>query len=189
MEFERIFWLDDFPSFLYGLGRHGVNIRELARRTSFAFDFEHGEEILKSGDFDLYVLDGDFPNRLSFERREFLREIVRKIERGEKVSLEEMMELQTGGRYSSQEGDFNFMRFFQKHLEGRDKEVVIYSMNDFAPVMGFNLGLPVYSKRGMFENEKLIQLIKRFYGEKFSDSEILLGERGLTEDFVKRYLI
>jgi len=76
MQYERIFWLEDNPVFIETFQRIAdesqipFDLAQLLSRTTFAYDFEMGREILqREKPFDLYVLDNGFPGSSTRERR------------------------------------------------------------------------------------------------------------------------
>ncbi|MDO8510941.1 MAG: hypothetical protein Q7S55_02135, partial [Nanoarchaeota archaeon] len=71
MRYQKIFWLEDTPDILGDVLRicagHNVDRASLFSRTSFAPDYQTGANMVQNRDFDLHILDGDFPEATSTE--------------------------------------------------------------------------------------------------------------------------
>ncbi len=69
MTYQHIFWLDDSPNFFDRMEavaqQHALSfdLFSLLRRTTVVFDLEMAVEVVSREQFDLYILDADFPNR------------------------------------------------------------------------------------------------------------------------------
>ena len=73
MRYEKIFWLEDNPYFLPYLSRRvkdaNLQLSYLLSRVTFAYDFLGGERIVRTNDFDLYIINGDFPDNMRQARK------------------------------------------------------------------------------------------------------------------------
>ncbi len=175
--YDRIFWLDDNPSFLSFLPQvsRELDLQGLLGRTTFAYDFQMGEEIVGKSEFDLYILDGDFPSRLHDGRRHYISQFLQALRQGLNVRFfgEESRESNT------------FVRFFKQLLAGR--RAVVFSLSDDAILPAHNLGLPYFAK-GLEDKSDIVKTLE--YSLRFRDGTRREGwECGGIEDFVKSYLI
>jgi len=189
--FEKIFWLEDNPDFLqcfselalsYGLK---LNTQDLLSRTEFAFSFNHGKDIIEKGtQFDLHILDADFPNDVLPRRA---REIQRFLEETKKGS---------GGRLefvSDRQIYDNFIRFHREFL--KEKRTIVYSMSYGAIGPAFKLGLPFYNKSSfeLGEGEKIIKEYllssKGQFAEGLDKEAVAKWEVGGTPELIQRYLV
>ena len=78
-KYNNIFWLDDRPDFLEFLFRRtDLDREDLFSRVTWAYDFEDGAKKVNTT-FDLYVLDGDFPDTATDEERKTIEDCLNKI--------------------------------------------------------------------------------------------------------------
>jgi hypothetical protein len=189
MKYERIFWLEDLPhSVLPYLKLGDVDMDEFFDKTTFAFDYQQGKDVLQNGEeFDLYVLDGDFPDMLSEERRGFLSNYVRDFFLGKTVSHEDALRLEGDESRYGKEWALNFQRFFMENLESVKEKVVIYSREILVGVAGNALGLPVYCKRNYVDLEERDKLIDKIVQE----NNLEMAKRmiyGTRREFIQEHL-
>src|SRR3989344_1614594 len=141
--YERIFWLDDCPDVLGNLlsigKKFGLERESLLPRITWAYDSEMGANIVKQHDFDLYILDGDFPDTTSNEQKKSIDDFLTKVNH----SLLWVDSPLPSCGYDTI--DSNFARFSTTHLQNKTP-VVIFSMSTIAPVSAFHLSLPFYGK-------------------------------------------
>ena len=150
MSYQRIFWLDDSPNFFDRIEADAQNAKILldlsavVRRTIFAFDLEMAVEIVAREAFDLYILDGDFPNRAPDERREALKVYMQKVRAG---SIDHWEQYPHDGDHK---GNVNNNAFFlyeqQRSNFAADAKVVVHSMSQAAVVLAYLFDLPIYAK-------------------------------------------
>ncbi|GAG01548.1 unnamed protein product, partial [marine sediment metagenome] len=145
MGFSKIFWLEDYPDLLSKLAsRFSLNLEMILEKTTFAHDFETGREITGHKEFDLYILDGDFPNRISEEHLKGVEEYLQRIKRGIWNKDDFIQGL-------SDMGLNNFSRFYTQCLANTPGKKVVFSASTFAPALAYHLGLPFYAKGSMPE--------------------------------------
>lgn len=146
MKYERIFWLEDTPDILGDIlcicARHQVDKDSLFPRITFAPDYETGAEIVHGENFDLYILDADFPEATSQEWKEYYWNFMSQVSKDTK-------HFHFKDKYG--EGNFgrsanNFSCFFAEFLQRKPGKTIVYSISTMAPLVAFHLGLPFYSK-------------------------------------------
>lgn len=150
MTYQRIFWLDDSPNFfdrMESVAQQAalpLDLSTVLRRTTFAFDLEMAIESVQREQFDLYILDCDFPNRASDERRAALDAYIAKV-RSEIV--DHWREYPRDGDHKDNVDNNGFI-FFERHynLIPLDAKVLVHSMSGAAPVLAYLFDLPIYGK-------------------------------------------
>ena len=187
MSCKKIFWLEDNPDFFswfrWLAQDIGVefDLSELLSRITFAYDFQSGKEIVAANQFDLYVLDGDFPHRLSDQRKATIDACVENIRTTGAAVLPSDSVAQDAVVYN------NFVRFYKECLSGR-QGVVVFSMSYDAIRPSCDLRLPFYFKRGD-DPEGVVSWLKRS-GHLYADEpEIDGGEYGSKKELLERYLL
>jgi len=154
MSKPKIFWLDDHPQFstikmIDDFSKGRITHKKLLEHTTFAYDFETGEEILRSGEeFDLYIMDGDFPVQMKQEQKQRVDEFFERLKQDPENSYKSRLE---GGYRDSYYSAF--IEFTIKHLQG--KPFVIHSMSQEALNQSFLLGFPFYKKGLANETDKI----------------------------------
>lgn len=155
--FERIFWLDDFVDDAgYGIDwlavvPPSVRLSDLVEKLTFAFDLEMAKELIAKQYFDLYILDGDFPDRLSPARIKMLEDYVSAL-RGSRNPGKEALPLWKESDLSVIEGagsqivGCNFRHLYRDHLKEKGALVVVYSRSENAAGVACSLSLPFYTK-------------------------------------------
>ena len=142
-KYNKIFWLDDRPDFLELFFREtSLKREELFARVTWAYDFEDGAKKVQ-GDYDLYILDGDFPDSTSLAEKKMIDDCLEKIRTNEWSDRLLGLENPVAN---------NFARFYTEFLTGKNN-VVVLSMSTFAPLVAFPLGLPFYCKGGLNPEE------------------------------------
>jgi len=144
MKDKKIFWLDDHLDFstitsIEDLSEGLITPSTLVKNTSFAYDFESGKKLLSSRDkgFELYIIDGDFPQIMEPNQIERVENFLSVFGKGVH-------------RHNRLEGGFRnqyynaFIEFCLKYLH--DKNFVIHSMSLDAKKLSFLLGFPFYAK-------------------------------------------
>jgi hypothetical protein len=155
MTHQKIFWLDDNPNFLERVLRvarqHGTTQESLFPRITFAFDRTMADEILATQSFDLYILDGDFPDRLPDHHRQALDAIVQKSTPfSESRYYDHMEQAGVADVYSEATVVWcNFVRVYYQHLAAQAPVVVLSSAGTPARLRAFHAGLPFYGKNGL----------------------------------------
>ena len=196
MKYDKIFWMEDMADWLgYTIkdcAHHGVDKDSLFSRITFACDYEQGAEIVNREDFDLYIIDGDFPNSTTIgEKEQFANDLA-------SVNAEtELNDL--SGEIARNSLSCNFVKFYRKFLTEKSGDAIIYSGNLIAPQLAFHLDLPFYSK---WADEKVTEwaIRKDGYGEhlmwllpkgvEMRPPHLLNNwEHGSREDLIKRYLV
>ncbi|MEK6809312.1 MAG: hypothetical protein AABY40_01430 [Nanoarchaeota archaeon] len=206
MKYQKIFWLEDTPDILGDVLRicaeHGVDKDSLFSRITFAPDYESGAEIVKAQEFDLYLLDADFPETTDegWKKRywEFMQNISLKTEHGDFLQyFEDKNESRYGPGYIGPSNN-NFSRFFDQFLRDQNKTAV-YSISSIAPTVAFHYGLPFYSKA--LDKEDIEKVVARNIGDerflsRFIPAHIVpkiqdleQWEYGSRFEFVERYLL
>lgn len=182
MKYNNIFWLDDNPWFLsYKLSHPNLDLKKLLQRVTFAYDFEDGERITKASEFDLYILDGDFPNRLLDSRKEQLKEQISALTRGEKVEIKSY--------YQNDQVYGNFMNFYRKQLTEKNDKTIVYSIADTAAAEAFSLDLPFYHKSIRTSEQIIHQVNISEHPFKIDKDKLKVWEHGITNELIERYLI
>ncbi|MBT4174325.1 hypothetical protein HOC80_03900 [archaeon] len=183
MDFERIFWLDDYPIFLPWLQR-GLHpgFSELMQRTTLAFDTNEGAEIVADQEFDLYVLDADVPD-VSGPDKNWLGRFVADLVEGQRVEIRDYV-----GHPGS--GCDDFVAFYFDHLKGKIPEgakVVVCSVAQAAQSSAYSVGLPFYVKgvgrKHGIERNVWHDIRKRFFSGPVRDA---FADGHLGEDFYTR---
>lgn len=190
MTYQRIFWLDDRPDFFDSLeyltkeAGLSLDLSALVRRTTFAFDFEMGREILERKQFDLHILDGDFPNQAPDGRRAALAAYLAKVRDGPVNYWEEYP------NYKNREEDIpnNFVPFYRTCLSrlSADKKVLVFSSSNEAPVLAYLFDIPIYAKNQ--DGEKVpLELVRKFAARDFSRPFSRFGvHEGVEEQFLQK---
>lgn len=149
MSIERIFWLDDSPNFFDRMedvaqsANLPLDLPALIRRTTFAFDFEMGVAALEE-EFDLYILDGDFPNRVNDARRAGLEAYLEKVRAG---PVNHWKEYPRNGDHEGNVHNNGFLFYQQQRPKiPSDKKVLVHSMSEPAQVLAYLFDLPIYVK-------------------------------------------
>jgi hypothetical protein len=142
---SSIFWLEDNPYHVDILVQRArsrnppVDLSCLLRSIDFAYDYEMGADTVRSAEpFGLYILDADFPQRLSDERRASFAGFIDALRRGERPHY-------NAGGHREEFVLNNFLRFYREQL-GPQCKSVIFSQSRHAAVAAFNAGLPFYFK-------------------------------------------
>ena len=187
MHYERIFWLDDNPWFLDKFSTfHNLDLAPMLRRVTFAHDFEDGRRIVEEREFDLYILDADFPKILDSTRKQNLIDKLDYLRRREKAVIGLYPQDNTVENY--------FLDFYEENLD-KNMKVVVYSISENAPKAALKLGLPFYSKSSSWETSKKIKERMRMVRPDLEISEdeleVLLRdwECGSSKMFVDTYLL
>ena len=200
MAIQRIFWLDDnfafLGRFLHISKSYGLTKESLFAKVTFAYDQEMGESIIKNKDFDLYILDGDFPRITSEKYREKLNVFLNGITSENKhyAVCDELNKLsnETKGPFVNR-----FAEFYLNNLRDKTGKVIVHSLSSFAPHIAFHLGLPFYGKVIDADDIKIIvnkliddPSIDYFIGSVYKKNVSFLEgwEIGSCEDLIKRYL-
>lgn len=174
--YEKLFWLDDSPTFLPSLG---IDLVALLNRTTFAFDFNQAKNIVsRVTDFDLHILDGDFPNEIETDLRVALNDWLESIRRGNEPDV--------FTRYSGNIEYDNFIPFYEQLLQ--DRKVIVHSASLVAAEYACKVHLPFYSKRSGYNEkdvEHMVDSAWRTTGWKLDPEG---WEFGSTKDMVERYL-
>ena len=127
MAFEDIFWVEDNPSFLERTILHaeeqGISRKAFFNAITFVHDMVTAKKILSSKKFRHYVLDFDFPNMLTQERTQKIREYLTKLEKGEEAYLKDDDRL-------SEEN--NGWLLINRELQDSKDRIIISSRSGFA---------------------------------------------------------
>lgn len=201
MKHNSIFWLEDDPAMILpALERDGKYLyfdsREFLKRTTLAYDFNSGRDLIMKKDYSLYILDGDFPDTSRTSDKEFIDDYVGRFKEG-KAKEDEWIE-----RIYPDDKPYNFVPFYLEHLDKMRGKTVVYSMNDGALILSFHLGLPGFdkSKIGPEEKRKFVLKNTRLMsptacklfpsGYKLRDVSLLRSwECGGTKELIKNYLL
>ncbi|MEK6825668.1 MAG: hypothetical protein AABY00_02695 [Nanoarchaeota archaeon] len=182
-KYSRIFWLEDNPDFMHWLcsTRHTPNadIDNLLSRVTFAFDFEMGRDILSREQFDLYILDGDFPDNSPLYRRDYLQRYLRE------QCMESMQEGIKGHIVWS-----NFIKFSKECLVGR-QPLVIYSLSERAAVGAYVRQLPFFYKTSDTDGAEKIKEYVKSCEQEFPQglpNSLDKWELGVDKDLARDYL-
>ncbi|PIN79715.1 hypothetical protein COV16_02820 [Candidatus Woesearchaeota archaeon CG10_big_fil_rev_8_21_14_0_10_34_8] len=166
--YRRIFWLDDSPNFFDRMEvvakreLLSFDLTALANRTRFAFDLEMAIQIVKQDQFDLYILDGDFPDRMPDERRAALEAYIAKVRTGLVDHFNDYPR-----KEDHEDNVYNNGFIFYGGVQfPEDAKVVVHSMSLAAPVLAYIFGLPIYTKNDRPE-EAAEQLKKDFAAWRF----------------------
>jgi len=150
VQYNKIFWLEDMPDFLeyyFSNGAHtGLNRNDLLARIAWAHDFEEGASIVQNSDFNLYVLDADFPDVCTPQHRKNVEDCLRMIKNNN-------FEYGNIIRDNNDVVTNNFVKFYQQFLLQSKNRVIVHSMSTLAPIFAFALNLPFYCKGGLNKDE------------------------------------
>jgi len=193
MKFNKIFWLEDNPEFIKyypykNIGGRSLDISQLLQRTCFAFDFETGREIVSNDKFDLYILDGDFPNKMGDKEKEDISDFLRLFRVG---SAKEACGLNFGKGKIVYD---NFVRFYKDCLVklSTPGRVIVNSMSLGAMIAAFRLGLPFYYKHADSGDDAFLDFLRGASGrtiDKIDEKALANWERGSVRELLERYLI
>ena len=150
MSYQRIFWLDDSPNFfdrMEAVARSveiSLDLSAVIGRTTFAFDLEMAIEIVTKEQFNVYILDADFPNRAPDERRGALEAYMQKVRGG---PVNHWNEYPRDGDHKGNVNNNGFLFYEQQrsHFAANGK-VVVHSMSEAAPILAYLFDLPLYTK-------------------------------------------
>ncbi|MBI5001784.1 hypothetical protein HZC31_00195 [Candidatus Woesearchaeota archaeon] len=155
MTYQRIFWLDDSPNFFDRMENVALeaalplDLSGLLRRTTFTFDLEMAVDVVSREQFDLYILDADFPNRMPDERRASLDAYLVKVCAG---VVDHWKEYPSDGDHQGNVNNNGFIFYEQQRSHfAPEAKVLVHSMSDAAPVLAYLLDLPMYSKNTNLE--------------------------------------
>ncbi len=189
--FEKIFWLDDTPFFLEKLseiareGGRSLPLEDLLARCTFALDFETGVRIVSDQEFDLYILDGDFPDKLPPSQQERVTEFLGALRKGQPFRVDYEAENCGVGSKGN-----NFVRFYKRHVR-KDKPVVVFSASDqgsdAASIFACWDKLPFYTKRDT--DLSVLFFAVNLFGRSYSGLTTEGWEFGGKKELVERYLI
>lgn len=146
MKYQKIFWLEDTPHILGEVLRicsgHNLDKDSLFSRITFAPDYQAGAEIVHKQDFDLYILDADFPDATREGWKEQFWQLMQQVsaDTGYMYFKDRFGEGYIGHSTN------NFAPFFDEFLSGRKEKTIVYSTSTIAPAVAFHYGLPFYSK-------------------------------------------
>ncbi len=203
MQYQRIFWLDDNPNFLVEIlkqcSEKGYDRDSLLSRITMSYDYETGERIIQGDLFDLYILDGDFPNLLSVERKAYVDDFIAKVTHQTKSHDFKFLDGLSDGSVVA----CNFVNFYLNILRNREAKTIILSLSSRASLYAFNLSLPFYGKylRGREEIKKEVMSreywqhedIKRRFSSDINVHDLLreveTWECGNMDELVERYLL
>jgi len=155
MKYNTIFWLEDHPEILSGISRvEDIDLDSLLDRTTFAHDFVTGREIVSHQAFDLYILDGDFPDKAGKYHLDAAQKYLRGLRQGECHHVPDI----------TIDTSCNFIRLYLEHLS-KDNTVVLFSASMAAMVCGYHLGIPSYAK-GSISESSLKEYVKFLLNDK-----------------------
>jgi hypothetical protein len=185
MKYDKIFWLEDNPTFLSWLvedSDSGLNIKNLLKRVTFAYDYEMGKDIIGKEDFDLCILDGDFPLKLDEKRRKYIDDFL-------VATPLEGYKFKWADNYEDNMEYNHFLKFYKECLSPKQK-VVVYSMSKEACYHAFKIGLPFYFKREKAEEvPKNLKIFRHNSLDVTDPVKISNWEYGGPKELVERYLI
>lgn len=118
------------------------SVDDLFSRVTFAYDLDEGRRIVSGADFDLYVLDADFPDALLMDRRAYIEAFMRDT----KSDVARWEEFVTEYEHQGHVVYDNFVPFYQRCLDGRHGKIIVYSSSMVAIHTARRLDLPFYSK-------------------------------------------
>ncbi|MEK6863581.1 MAG: hypothetical protein AABW53_02690 [Nanoarchaeota archaeon] len=134
---------DNLGEILRICAEHQVDKDSLFSRITFAPDYEAGADIIDGINFDLHILDGDFPNATGEQWKGTYRDYLRQVSADTRFFQfkPDRHENEPPGSDAN-----NFSRFFVELLQMRPEKTIVYSLSTMAPAVAFHLGLPFYSK-------------------------------------------
>lgn len=182
MKYPRIFWLEDNPSFLQYLE---TDMSSLLSRVTWAHSFEQGGKVISQQDFDLYILDGDFPDRIPEDRERYIRDFICAMNEKRRSSFS----FNDGQKYGGKLWN-NFIRFYGALLD-ETKSVVVCSMSFDAAMRAFEKGLPYYSKSISDDKNETTCRIRKSLGislDRALAPRLETWENGDLRDLTVRYL-
>ncbi len=203
MKFNRIFWLEDSPDILGDvldiLDSHGFDKDSLFSRTVFAPDYQSGAEIVQKEDFELYILDADFPEATSEAWKKHYWNFMQQVSIDTRhLDFDRYFKDRLGEGYIGRSTN-NFGPFFDQYLRERTGKTIIYSISTIAPAVAFHYGLPFYSKalekdeiKGCVKESIDKKQIKKYIPPHLNPKTIDLLEEwecGSRFDLVQRYLL
>ncbi len=167
MLYQRIFWLDDSPNFFDRMedvahdAALPLDISALLKRTTFSFDLEMAVDVVSHEQFDLYILDGDFPNRASDKRRASLDAYIAKVRSG---PVNHRREYPKSGDHENNVNNNGFIFYEAQHTQfPPDAKVLMHSMSLAAPVLAYIFDLPIYAKND--KPEEVAECVQRDFLE------------------------
>ncbi len=189
--FERIFWLDDNPSFLGGIERlachEGLQRGTLFDRITFAYDYQSGADIVRERAFDLYILDADFPQRMRPDRMKYVDGFVRNAIAGRS----KWHDFEHHSGWNENAGDEravedNFVLFYEQNLQAKAGKTIVFSSSYVAVDAARRLRLPFYAKLG--SAEEIASWLARSGQGALLASSSATWECGGMDELVERYL-
>ncbi len=141
MKSPRIFWLDDHPDieaveYIENLSNGQISRARLLEHTIFAYDYKSGERLVSKEDYDLYMMDGDFPMEMNSAKLEAVQKFMEELKQG--VRNPRLRTDMDGTRPNA------FIEFTLDYLLG--KNFAVYSSSLDAEKSSFLLGWPFYKK-------------------------------------------
>lgn len=195
MKYNNIFWLEDHPDDLIGIDQtENVSLTEVLHSTTMAHDYVTGREIVSEEDFDLYVLDGDFPYQIAEQHMEKVAECMELMKNGKFKDVEKIKEITQGANNM-------FAEFYLNNKDDINGDVVVFSRSQLVPHLASRMGLPCYSKQS-FSEDVIRRRVMTAEGRSMFEIRIALPESisaripsdidrwecGNVRDFVARYL-
>lgn len=198
MTYSRIFWLDDEFDFMGQILAKGAPFSlvrdDLLSRTTFAFDYETGERIVKTEPFDLYILDADFPLRGSQKHNDLVAEFIRTAPIG--ITPADAWDIVPEDTEHTGPSVNHFARFYNEQLRQLGKKVIVFSRSSMAPMTAYHMELPFYSKT--LDARMIKELVQDHPAEyldwlpehypKRAIENVNAWEAGSMEDLIRRFL-
>ena len=185
MQYEKIFWLEDNPTFLKDIIEMSQELENklemigLLSRITFAHDCRSAIKRINNN-FDLYIFDVDFPDNLRPERKEEIDDFFGKLRNGKEA------ELRYDGLYIEGGVVANNLKVFYASVssELHKKKILVFTASLLASVFTRDHKLPYYSKN--YDINSVYRLLKNVNN---GDPDIKGHEYGTSRELVERYLI
>jgi hypothetical protein len=138
-----ILWVEDNPDFLkfWSIMHPDLNVKELVKNVTWAHSKKEAEEKYASSNFDLCILDGDFPPDMSPERLDYINNYLIRLKKGQPVEYFKFDSGETRGSPWS-----NFIPLYKNTMYPKGQKTIVFSLSQIALPQAYTMGLPYYSK-------------------------------------------
>lgn len=193
MKFERILWVEDNPGLsyfpiCYNDARGPAFAKSFLDRTTVAFDLEMAKLEVSRSEFDLYILDADFPRRMKEERKRYVTGELESLRREPKVNrdfqFKPSWEADAMGEEGLYPGGGNEFRFLWRGCLQGKSDVVVFSISRDASYSACMRGLPFFYKMDKDFNPNEMTRNIEVKRRQFAPEDFPTGER--IEEWVRR---
>ena len=216
MTYKKILWVEDNPEIIESVQlaskhfRSQDNLVALLDRITWAFDRESAMQSASENEYNLIILDADFPDKLEEQRRQYIKDWLRERYEGKKTDFEPLSRFSGevniyGLLWNLKEnnteklskpikapyaiGD-NFAQLYAESLIQLQTPIVVLSSSLVAPDAAFCLKLPFYSKGIRTRKNEPPLMHKDVLDYPMTDREFLkTWEYGNIDVFIEKYLL